>query len=43
MEIKEIIQILKYDDELREEIIQWLNDEGYLDPLKFDTLLDGEF
>jgi len=34
MEIEEIISILDENVDIREEIIYWLNDNGYLDDFK---------
>lgn len=32
--IEQITNELSYNDELREDVIQWLNDNGYLDDFK---------
>jgi hypothetical protein len=33
---EQIINLLLYNDDLREEIIYWLNDNGYLNDYKFN-------
>lgn len=42
-EYKNIISILESRDDIRYDIIQWLNNGGYLDDFKIDNFMIDEF